>query len=89
MTLSITVKIITPEKIEFQGESSMVVLPGSLGDIGVLPRHECLATSLRAGSIQITKEENNTQTFVVGGGFAHVTPTSCTILVPYINLVTA
>ena len=46
-------EIVTPEGRVFSGEVKSVQLPGSEGELGVLPRHAALVTLLRSGVIEI------------------------------------
>ena len=46
-----TLKIISAERIVFEGEATSVTLPGELGLFTVLPRHASLVSTLTPGSI--------------------------------------
>ena len=61
-------KLVTPEKIYLEGDAQMVVLPGAEGDLGVLPNHSNIITSLRPGIIKVTNSDQ-TQSFFVEEGF--------------------
>jgi F-type H+-transporting ATPase subunit epsilon len=51
-------EILTPRKIEYQGDAEDVVLPTLAGEIGVLSRHTPLVSVLKPGKIIIkTKKE--------------------------------
>lgn len=50
------VKIVTPEKIFFDGMAERVVLRTSEGDLCVLARHENFVASLPSGPVRITVE---------------------------------
>ena len=54
------------------------------GDFGVLPRHAPLISALRPGFVHIHTPAGILRLFVTGG-FAEVTPTSCTILADHIE----
>ncbi len=60
----------------------MVVLPGTDGDIGVLPEHSPLVSTMRAGVVSIYKENKTTVTdqIFLAGGFADVTGERVTVL---------
>lgn len=73
--------LVTPEKVLFDQETTMVVIPGLDGDIGVLPQHAPLLTLLRPGVIAIYEGEKVLLRIFVDGGFAEVTPERCTALV--------
>jgi len=68
---TIKLKIITPEKITFDGEVVSVSLPTQLGEITVLPGHIPLLSSLVAGEIRC-RTENGLQYFALSGGFAQI-----------------
>ena len=44
-------KIISAEKVLFEGEASSVTLPGEMGQFTVLPRHASLVSTLVKGKI--------------------------------------
>ena len=76
----IELEIVTPTKLLFSESADMVVIPGGEGDFGVLVGHAPLLSKVRAGTIDIYKDDKiNTQIFVEGG-IAEVTAERCTIL---------
>lgn len=77
---TIFLEIITPEKIAFQDEVSMVIVPSATGELGILPGHTSLFTQLTEGELKILKE-NKESFFSLGGGFMEVTPKKVTVLV--------
>ena len=60
-------KLVTPEKIYLEGDAQMVVLPGAEGDLGVLPNHSNIITSLRPGIIKVTNSDQIQSLFVEEG----------------------
>ena len=71
MAESITLRILTPERIVLDTDASSVRFPGVDGSIGVLPRHAPMVAALDAGELHYRhagKEEH----FFVSGGFAEV-----------------
>ena len=60
-------KLVTPEKIYLEGDAQMVVLPGAEGDLGVLPNHSNIITSLRPGIIKVTNPDQTQSLFVEEG----------------------
>ena len=60
-------KLVTPEKIYLEGDAQMVVLPGAEGDLGVLPNHSNIITSLRPGIIKVTNSDQTQSLFVEEG----------------------
>jgi F-type H+-transporting ATPase subunit epsilon len=45
--------VVTPDGSVFDGQAEMIIVPGQIGDIGVLARHAPLIATLRAGSTRI------------------------------------
>lgn len=50
--MKMKVRIITPEKVLFEGESESVTFPGINGSFDVLPHHAPLITALQKGIIR-------------------------------------
>jgi F-type H+-transporting ATPase subunit epsilon len=71
----------SPEKVLFDQEVTMVVIPGHKGDIGVLPHHAPLLTLLRPGVITVYEESKILVRIFVDGGFSEITPERCIALV--------
>jgi F-type H+-transporting ATPase subunit epsilon len=77
-----TFQIITPEALVFEGSCSEIELPGKEGRFGVLAKHMNMVSALKPGVvIAHSAEAGKTVKFIVSGGFADVTPESCTLLV--------
>src|SRR5439155_1754745 len=66
------VALVTPNGAAFDGEAEMVVVPGAVGDIGVLARHAPPVATLRAGSTPVYLSENDVLEFATGPGFFKV-----------------
>ena len=47
------VSLVTPDGAAFEGEAEMLIVPGQIGEIGVLARHAPLIATLKAGSTRI------------------------------------
>jgi len=81
MAKKIQVKVITPEKVFFQGESEFVVLPGHSGELGVLPGHTPLFSILQPGDIRLIDGDQTTK-LIVSAGMAYIEPQLIRILCP-------
>lgn len=73
--------LVSPEKVLFNQEVSMVVVPGLEGDIGILPQHAPLLTLLRPGVVTVYEGSKILVRIFVDGGFAEVTPEKCVALI--------
>jgi F-type H+-transporting ATPase subunit epsilon len=78
--MPITLEIISPEKLLLSRPVDMVVIPGTEGDLGILPGHSKLITGLRGGLVDIYQNNKITDRFFVSGGFAEVTEERCSVL---------
>lgn len=77
--MTIRCEIVSQDRMVYQGEADMVLLPGSEGMMGILPDHAPLLTTLKLGVVTVRlggKEEY----FTVAGGIAEVRPNQVTIL---------
>lgn len=73
-------ELVSPERLVLSQAVEMVVVPGSEGYFGVLPRHAPLISTLSPGVIDIHEGGSVTQRIFVAGGFAEVTGERCTVL---------
>lgn len=71
----------TPDESIYDGEVSMVVIPGVEGDFGVLPRHALFVSILRPGDVTIYMGKEIIKTVTITGGVAEVSAHGCQILV--------
>jgi F-type H+-transporting ATPase subunit epsilon len=78
--MPITLEIISPERLLLSKPVDMVVIPGTEGDLGILPGHSKLITGLRGGLVDIYEAGKITDRFFVSGGFAEVTEDFCAVL---------
>jgi F-type H+-transporting ATPase subunit epsilon len=78
--MTIALEIISPEKLLLTKDVDMVVIPGTEGDIGVLPGHSKLITGLRGGLVDIYEKGHISSRYFVSGGFAEVTESRCAVL---------
>jgi F-type H+-transporting ATPase subunit epsilon len=76
---TLLLEIVTPEAKTFSGEVDMVVLPGVEGELGILPMHVPLMTTLLPGEVRIKQGGKETE-LVVGTGFVEVSQTHVSIL---------
>lgn len=78
--MPMVLEIVSPERLLLSREVDMVVVPGTEGDIGVLPGHSMLVTSLRGGLVSIYEANQIADQFFVTGGFAEITESRCSVL---------
>ena len=77
---SIHLEVVTPMGMIYDGEANAVVLPGSEGEFGVLKGHASLGSSLKAGVIDIQKENDKHELIAIDSGYAEVNEFKITVL---------
>jgi F-type H+-transporting ATPase subunit epsilon len=63
--------VVTAERLVFSGDVDMVVAPGSVGELGILPEHAALMTTLNPGALRL-KTGHDEVSLAIGGGFLEV-----------------
>ena len=77
----ISFDLVSPENLIFNDEVGTIIVPGKDGDIGVLPGHTQVMSSLRPGRVMVYSEDKNlVKSFFVSGGFAEINPEKCIVL---------
>ncbi len=77
--MPIQLDVVTPEKKIFSDEVDTVVIPGTEGEVGVLPSHSPLVTGLKPGELRYEKD-GKTHELVVGEGLVEVLPDRVSVL---------
>ena len=81
MESTISFDLVSPEQLVFNDKVCMIIVPGKEGDIGVLPGHSKLLSSLRPGRVMVYGEDKHLhQSFFVSGGFVEINPEKCIVL---------
>ena len=81
MESTISFDLVSPEQLVFNDKVGMIIVPGKEGDIGVLPGHSKLLSSLRPGRVMVYGEDKHLlQSFFVSGGFVEINPEKCIVL---------
>jgi F-type H+-transporting ATPase subunit epsilon len=71
-TATLRLEIVTPEAKAYSEDVEMVVVPGSEGELGILPQHVPLLTSIKPGELRVLKDGKETY-LAVGEGFVEIT----------------
>jgi F-type H+-transporting ATPase subunit epsilon len=79
----LTVRIVSPQKVVFEGESSALVIPAWDGKVGVLPGHAPLLALLGSGELSVELPGSGSRTFFVAGGVLKVESGHVTVLTEY------
>ncbi len=77
----ISFDLVSPENLIFNDDVGMIIIPGKDGDLGVLPGHSKVMSSLRPGRVMVYGEDKNLlKSFFVSAGFAEINPEKCIVL---------
>ena len=71
--MPLQLEIVSPERRVYDDEVDMVIVPGRNGQLGILPRHTRLISSLGVGELRI-KKGGTEQSMLISGGFVEVRP---------------
>jgi F-type H+-transporting ATPase subunit epsilon len=78
--MPIRCEVVSVERLVYEDDVDMVVVPGAEGEMGILAHHAALMTALVPGEIKIHKAGQDDVVLAVGGGFMEVRPDKVTIL---------
>jgi F-type H+-transporting ATPase subunit epsilon len=77
--MPIKLEIVTPERLVFDETVDGVTLPGSEGELGVLPNHAPLVSTLGVGELRI-RTGSSEDWFAIVGGFVQVLPDKVVVM---------
>jgi F-type H+-transporting ATPase subunit epsilon len=77
--MPLQLEIVTPERQVFSDTVDSVQVPGSEGELGVLPNHAPLVSTLGVGELRFRKDGNE-ESFAIVGGFLQVRPDKVVVL---------
>ena len=76
---AIRLDIVTAERVVYSEEVDIVVAPGVEGQLGILPHHAPLMTTLQAGELRVRKGGEEFS-LAISGGFLEVRPDRVIVL---------
>ena len=77
--MTLHLEIVTPERLAYSDDVDAVVLPGSEGELGILPHHAPLVSTLGVGELRIRKGGAE-ESFAIVGGFLQVRPDKVVVM---------
>ena len=81
MAKTLHVDIVSAEQAIYSGEATMVIAPGEVGELGILPEHMPLITRIKPGTVEITPAGGGEKQLIfVAGGILEVQPKVVTVL---------
>ena len=72
--------IVSAENEIFQGDATLVVATGEIGELGIAARHAPLITRLKPGKVVVTLPAGEQLDFAISGGILEVQPDVVTVL---------
>jgi len=83
--MPLPLEIVTPERAAYSDEVDAVFCPGVEGELGVLPHHAPLLSTLGIGELRIRKGARE-EYFAIAGGFVQVRPDKVVIMAELADL---
>ncbi|RCK75658.1 MAG: ATP synthase epsilon chain [Anaerolineae bacterium] len=77
--MPIRCEIVSQDRVVFEGEADIVILPGSEGEMGILPNHAPLLSTLNYGVMEV-RVQGKEHYFTVAGGIVDVQPDRVVVL---------
>lgn len=78
--LSVNLNVVSAEDSLFSGSIESLQITGSEGELGIMPGHAPLLTSLKPGMARIVKKGGEEEVIYLSGGMLEVQPNSVTVL---------
>lgn len=80
MSKTIRCDIVSAQEEIYSGDAAMIFATGTVGELGISPRHAPLITQLKPGPVRVQQPDGEEAFFFVGGGILEVQPHIITIL---------
>ena len=80
MAMTMHVDIVSAEVEIFSGTITELYAPAEMGEVGIMPRHAPLLSTMKPGEVRVVNQQGETQSFYVNGGILEVQPHVVTIL---------
>jgi F-type H+-transporting ATPase subunit epsilon len=80
MAKTLHVDIVSAEQAIYSGEATMVIAPGEVGELGILPEHMPLITRIKPGTVRVKSADGSEEFIYVSGGMMEVQPDMVTVL---------
>lgn len=77
--MPLLLEIVTPERLVFSDTVDAVVVPGIEGELGILPHHAPLLSTLGLGELRIRRGASE-ESFAIVGGFVQVRPDKVVVM---------
>ncbi len=78
--LTVNLNVVSAEESLFSGSIKSLQITGSEGELGIMPGHAPLLTSLKPGMALITKQDGTEEVIYLSGGMLEVQPNNVIVL---------
>ncbi len=79
MSKTFKLQVVAPDSPSVMEDVTSVILPGGDGEFGVLAHHMRLISTLKPGTLEVTKDGVK-EFYFIAGGYVEVNPTSVIVL---------
>ncbi len=80
MATTVFCNIVSAEEEIFSGQVEMLVVSGTIGELGIMPGHTPLLSGIKPGPVRLILEGGTEEVFFASGGYVEVQPAAITIL---------
>ena len=80
MAMTMHVNIVSAVNEIYSGTAIQVFAPAEMGEVGVMPRHAPMLSTLKPGVVRVISQEGEELAFYVSGGILEIQPHVVTIL---------
>jgi len=77
--MQIRCEIVSQDRMVFEGDVDRITIPGELGEMGILPKHAPLLSTMKFGILKVHMADRD-EYFTVAGGIVEVQPDIVTVL---------
>ncbi len=77
--MPIRCEVVSQDRMVFEGDADMVIVPGEMGLMGILPNHAPLLSTLKYGILTV-RSQGKEEYFTVAGGIVEIQPDIVTVL---------
>lgn len=77
--MPIRCEIVSQDRRVWEGDVDIVIAPGEMGEMGILPNHAPLLSTLRLGILKV-RSGGREEVFTIAGGVIEVQPNLVTVL---------
>jgi F-type H+-transporting ATPase subunit epsilon len=77
--MPIRCEIVSQDRRVWEGDADIIIVPGEMGEMGILPNHAPLLSTLKFGILKV-RSEGREEFFTIAGGIIEVQPNLVTVL---------